>query len=376
MGVEGCTISEVAVNGVNEASGIMLTNASNNIVANSSIWGLIWGGAIYFETSLNNKIFGNIIEAYYGPSIYLDNSSGNEFFHNQFYVYEATQVHIGGNSINVWNDGYPSGGNYWSDYTGLDIYSGPYQNETGSDGIGDTPYIIDANNRDRYPLMYPWGSGTPIAIFSWSPLIPEVGEIVAFDASASEPIGGEIISYEWDFGDGSYASGKVVTHAYSSAGTFTVTLNVTDSEGLWDIEQKQITVKAPPPPLAVSITPLSASILVGRSVTFTSTVSGGYPPYTYQWFLNGNPISGATSPSWTFTPTTSGIYYIQLKVTDDKGNTAQSETARIAVATVPVGGYSIPVQSTRNTWSITLYIAITTILTITLTKTKPKQKKQ
>jgi len=54
-----------------------------------------------------------------------------------------------------WDDDYPSGGNYWSNYTGVDVKSGSYQNETGSDGIGDTPYIIDANNIDDYPLVVP-----------------------------------------------------------------------------------------------------------------------------------------------------------------------------------------------------------------------------
>jgi len=57
---------------------------------------------------------------------------------------------------NIWDDGYPSGGNYWSNYTGLDLFSGPYQNETGGDGIGDTPYVIDADNVDHYPLMAPY----------------------------------------------------------------------------------------------------------------------------------------------------------------------------------------------------------------------------
>jgi hypothetical protein len=50
---------------------------------------------------------------------------------------------------NAWDDGYPSGGNYWSDYTGTDA---------NYDGIGDTPYTIDALNQDRYPLMGPFGS--------------------------------------------------------------------------------------------------------------------------------------------------------------------------------------------------------------------------
>jgi len=83
--------------------------------------------------------------------------------------------------------------------------------------------------------------------------------------------------------------------------------------------------KAAPTPPTVSISPMTASILVGQQVTFMSTVSGGTPPYTsYQWYLNGNPVSGANSNSWTFKPTATGTYYVSLKVTDAAGNTAQS----------------------------------------------------
>jgi hypothetical protein len=64
-------------------------------------------------------------------------------------------------SVTYLNSDYPVGGNYWSDYKGTDKYSGPYQNESGSDGIGDTPYIpshspYDTSNPvDYYPLMHP-----------------------------------------------------------------------------------------------------------------------------------------------------------------------------------------------------------------------------
>jgi len=156
-GVSGCEILKVIVSGIDEGPGIVLTDASNNVIANSWVWGFIWDGAIVFERSSNNTIFGNTIEANYGPSIYLDDSSDNKFFHNQFYVYEARQVEVIGRSKNVWDDGYPSGGNYWSDHNPPDTYSGPYQNESGSDKIGDTSYIIDADNIDRYPLIYPFG---------------------------------------------------------------------------------------------------------------------------------------------------------------------------------------------------------------------------
>ena len=59
---------------------------------------------------------------------------------------------------NTWDNGYPSGGNYWSDYNSADVFSGVYQNETGSDGIDDVAYTIDANNTDRYPLMAPFSA--------------------------------------------------------------------------------------------------------------------------------------------------------------------------------------------------------------------------
>jgi nitrous oxidase accessory protein NosD len=58
----------------------------------------------------------------------------------------------------AWDDGYPVGGNFWSNYTGVDNFGGPGQNIPGADGIGDTPMILDANDTDHYPLMTPWAS--------------------------------------------------------------------------------------------------------------------------------------------------------------------------------------------------------------------------
>jgi len=331
----------------NDDAGLCLIWVDNSLIQRNSIENNGWNGEELFD------------------GIYLFQCSNNSIFHNNL-VNNNIQVDSF-ESTNIWDDGYPSGGNYWSDYAGVDA---------DGDGIGDTPYVINGTNQDRYPLMNPWGSGTPIASFNWSPSIPEVNEPVTFDASASMPVGGEIVSYEWDFGDGNQASGKIVTHRYGSAGNFTVTLNVTDSEGLWSIEQKQIKVKAPPPPLTVSISPTSASILVGESVTFTSTVSGGYTPYTYQWYLNDAPVSGATSDTWTFTPTESGIFYVYLKVTDDKGNTAQSETARITVASVPVGGYSVPINKYTLLTPIATHIALIAILTTIFITVKRKAKRK
>jgi len=84
----------------------------------------------------------------------------------------------------------------------------------------------------------------PRASFVFSPPIASPGQTITFDASYSSPegYGDAITSYEWDFGDGMQATGKIVTHSYSQQGNYTVTLNVTDSEGFWDVEIKIVTV--------------------------------------------------------------------------------------------------------------------------------------
>jgi parallel beta-helix repeat protein len=96
----------------------------------------------------NNTIVENTLE-----TILIEPGENNRIFHNNFLAANPVIVCDGNNT---WDEGYPSGGNYWSDYNGTDLFCGSAQNETGSDGIGDTQYLIDANNTDRYPLMSPW----------------------------------------------------------------------------------------------------------------------------------------------------------------------------------------------------------------------------
>lgn len=112
-----------------------------------------------------------------------------------------------------------------------------------------------------------------------------------------------------------------------------------------------------PPPLSVSTSPPSATIPTGDSVAFTSTVGGGTSPYTYQWYLDGAPVSGATSSSWTFTPPSSGTYYVYLEVTDATSNKVQSDTAKITVISGAVGGYSV---------SLTMPVAKTPLIFYTM----------
>jgi parallel beta-helix repeat protein len=107
-----------------------------------------------FQDSSNNSITkSRIANNRYG--IKLVRSSNNQICHNNF-LNNIKQADTDAESTSAWDNGYPSGGNYWSDYTGVDLNNGPYQNVTGSDGIGDTPHPINADNKDNYPLMEPW----------------------------------------------------------------------------------------------------------------------------------------------------------------------------------------------------------------------------
>lgn len=454
-------------------------NSDLNIISANDIRSNIYGMEIFYSNK-NTVVENNIADNFYGA--YFDHSFENRIYHNNF-INNTWQFKVQ-YSTDIFDDGYPSGGNYWSDYSGVDA---------NGDGIGDTPYVIDENNVDRYPLMGPFGGLTvtgqnvtsypssevclifknvssegltTVNVTNIGPELPSAFKLAwnYYDIKTTANYTGTItirIVYDdsnmtmeeesslrllqWDetsqqwmdittsldtennviYGETSHLSiFAIVTPLYAPPTTYTLTITTTaggttnpvpgtyaytagssvqvtaipDANYVfdhWELDALNVgsanpyivlmdnnhTLKAvftysPPPPLTASISPLSASILVGQSVTFTSTASGGTQPYTYQWYLNGNPVSGATSPSWTFTPTTSGIYYIYLKVTDNKGNTAQSDTARIAVATVPVGGYSIPIQLPTTAKPATLQIALLTILTAIFITIKMKTKRR
>ena len=82
----------------------------------------------------------------------------------------------------------------------------------------------------------------PTADFSISPAKPTVGETVYFNASLSSDPDGWITSWSWNFGDGVTAGGQEASHSYGAAGTFTVTLKVTDNSGGSKSNQKTITI--------------------------------------------------------------------------------------------------------------------------------------
>jgi parallel beta-helix repeat protein len=169
--------NQITISGTNisdSTDGIRVSDSSNNSIYENNITGNSYEG-IYILASSNNTISENNITANTGDGVYLWGSSNNtisknnitnnwwgitsyystnnKIFHNNF-INNPSQACIE-SSVDIWDDGYPSGGNYWNDYVGVDAKNGPSQDHLGRDGIGDTPYVIDGSNQDNYPLMTP-----------------------------------------------------------------------------------------------------------------------------------------------------------------------------------------------------------------------------
>jgi parallel beta-helix repeat protein len=129
----------------------LLDSPGNRIVDNSLVSNYF--GLVMFSAD-NCQIIGNDISDN-NVGISMRTCLGNRIYHNNF-TRNNYQISMSSEIYpNTWDDDYPSGGNYWSDYRGRDLYKGQYQNITGSDGIGDSPYIVKVDNEDRYPYMDP-----------------------------------------------------------------------------------------------------------------------------------------------------------------------------------------------------------------------------
>ncbi|HVH15975.1 MAG TPA: NosD domain-containing protein, partial [Candidatus Angelobacter sp.] len=150
QGSDHVTFSENNINGTD--GGILVQSSTSTNLLDNQIEYVADGfgatSAITVSHSSDMIIAGNNVRKSYG-GIFLNSTMSIRVFHNNFFG-NSVQAIDTFSTNNVWDNGYPSGGNFWSNYNGTD---------PDRDGIGDTPYVFN-NSQDRYPLMSPFTNGT------------------------------------------------------------------------------------------------------------------------------------------------------------------------------------------------------------------------
>jgi parallel beta-helix repeat protein len=126
------------------------------VVANVTVTGNNFSGnggdGVFVNEASDLLIEGNNITSNLACGLNVTAATSISISHNRFIANHVQAIQTDPTGV-LWDDGYPGGGNYWSDYGGVDLMSGPGQNISGGDGIGDTQYVISASASDRYPLM-------------------------------------------------------------------------------------------------------------------------------------------------------------------------------------------------------------------------------
>ncbi|HYT77547.1 MAG TPA: PKD domain-containing protein [Vicinamibacterales bacterium] len=165
----------------------------------------------------------------------------------------------------------------------------------------------------------------PTATFVTSPSPPDVvvGQSLDFNASGSTAAPGHVITvFAWNFGDGTLdsSSGALVTHSYTTVGTYSVTLKVTDDAGRKSsLFIMTVTVSVPNPTARISVLPPTGT--TSTTISFVgnqSTAAPGHRIVSYTWnFGDGGTAVGATV---THRYAVTGTYTVSLIVTDEAGN--------------------------------------------------------
>jgi len=223
---------------------------SNNISGNEK-----YGIRIYH--SFDNEIFENNIYGYswdyditsqrYGIYVHDEvaiSPSNNLIYHNNLWEHvDKTAIDYTDTDTNIWNETYPSGGNYYSDYDeesegAVDYKRGIFQDiSEGEDGIVDSPYLVGADDTgldrtyDHYPLTEPYvGVKLASAGFTWEPRFPKPGQPVTFTADQ----GADTKLWYWDFDNEKGGKGRVANTNFEERGVYLVKLRTITSRGYED----------------------------------------------------------------------------------------------------------------------------------------------
>jgi len=315
-----------------------LERSFNNKILGNRLTGQSYSsplGGIRLESSNHNTISGNNItllgaNSYW--SLYLNNASSNTISLNYIettwtdtYIKSGSNNTVYNNNLgspgaqsyaasNFFDKGYPTGGNYYRSQPKIpDFFHGPYQNETGSDGICDSRL-----GADRYPLVFPLKSPPmrPVVEFAVeSSLMPmRTGSPLAFMVSFMLPgwNGTHVMpltAYVWDFGDGNVTStvDRLIVHTYMDENAYDVKLTMIEGQGFNASYSQTIEVVMF---TSVSVSTGASSTFVGFAVDVNGTLRD----------VHGNGLLGETVVLYYTFPGADTWVPISSDATDNLGN--------------------------------------------------------
>ncbi len=182
----------------------------------------------------------------------------------------------------------------------------------------------------------------PNANFTSSPKTLPTGENVTFNATDSYDLDGQIVSYFWDFGDGKKGTGNMTTHAYADNGTYTVTLAITDNDGLKDTAQDTIIIQNRPP--IPQITESATTVYTGETIHFNASDSRDPDGYIVNYFWDFGDGTNVTGMTVGHSYIENGNYTVKLTVTDNDGASALVTDVKNILNRAPLATFVIAPQ--------------------------------
>ena len=183
----------------------------------------------------------------------------------------------------------------------------------------------------------------PIARMSATPNGGIAPELISFSGlMSSDPDNDPLVDYSWDFNDGSFASGALVTHNFVAAGTYNVKLTVTDSRGGKGSVTQAVVIRANQLPLA-SFVATPDTGLGELKVQFDASGSSDSDGSIVEYIWNFGDGNGGTGKLASHVYSAPGTYAVQLTVKDNKSG-VKSVTKNVDVAdrVAPVLTLTIP----------------------------------
>jgi PKD repeat protein len=214
-------------------------------------------------------------------------------------------------------------------------------------------------------VVDPSGALAPVAVISATPASGNAPLPVTFNGSGSFDQDGTVTSYAWNFGDGTSATGAVVSKTYSTAGTYTAVLTVTDDTGRTGTASTVIQVTAPNVLPTAVITTTATTGAAPLAITFGST--GSRDPdgtiASYAWnFGDGTTGTGAQVTKTFSTP---GTYNVTLTVTDNRGGKGTATTTIVATSnpatTLRVQSIVLSTTSTSRGKTVNAVVRVTNL---------------